>query len=250
MTKIDVLGVKFNKQNKEEILEEIARLVGRGERHYVVTPNPEFVVLARKDKQFLKILNNASFSIPDGIGIVLASKILYGPRGLRGRITGVDLMVDICRLAAKKNWSIFLLGAGDGVAEKCALKLKEKYGVNILGTYSGWADSAGDIKTRRTIKNKVGQKKCQFIFVAYGAGKQEKWIKRNLEKIPVEIAMGVGGSFDFLSGKIKRAPGVVRKIGLEWLWRLMKEPWRWRRQLTLPEFTFLVLKKKLKKRNC
>lgn len=246
MERIDILGVGVDNGSKQEVLEKITQLATDGKKHYIVTPNPEFVILAQKDKQFAKILAEADLAIPDGIGLVLASRLLYGKkRGLKERITGVDLMTEICRAAKKKNWSVFFLGAREGVAKKCAQKLKEKYGLTVLGTYSGWADRRGDKENRLAIKKMVGLKDCHFIFVAYGAGKQEKWIKRNLAEIPVRMAMGVGGAFDFLSGEVSRAPVIVRRLGLEWLWRLAREPWRWRRQTALLKFAYLAVKEKL-----
>lgn len=244
MTKISFLGVKINKQGREEVLDRVVQMAIDKKKHYIVTPNPEFVMLAQKDKEFAQILNRADLAVPDGIGLVWASKLLYGKNGLKERITGVDLMMDICRLAARKNWSVFLLGAREGVAEKCAQKLVSKYGLQVLGTHSGWADQSEDKKNRQIINQKIGHYPCHFIFVAYGAGKQEKWIERNLAKIPARVAMGVGGSFDFLSGEVRRAPKLIRRLGLEWFWRLISQPWRWRRQLALPKFVFLVLREK------
>lgn len=244
MTKISFLGVKVDKQSRKEALEKVVQMAIDGKKHYIVTPNPEFVILAQEDKEFAKILNRADLAVPDGIGLVWASKLLYGKDGLKERITGVDLMADMCQLAAQRNWSVFLLGAKEGVAKKCAQKLELKYGLRVLGTYSGWADQSEDRKVRQIINQKIGNRPCHFIFVAYGAGKQEKWIERNLAKIPARVAMGVGGSFDFLSGEVRRAPKLIRKLGLEWFWRLVSQPWRWRRQLALPKFVFLVLKEK------
>ncbi|MDD3532051.1 MAG: WecB/TagA/CpsF family glycosyltransferase [Candidatus Shapirobacteria bacterium] len=244
MVKINLLGVQINNESREEVLKKVAKMAIDKEKHYIVTPNPEFIVLAKEDPDFSNILNGADLSVPDGIGLIWASRLLYGKNGLGERITGVDLMADICQMAAQKKWSVFLLGAKEGVAEKCAEKLKLKYGLRVLGTHSGWADQSQDETNRQVIGRKVGHRECHFIFVAYGAGKQEKWIKRNLDKIPVKVAMGVGGSLDFLSGKVKRAPKLVRRFGLEWLWRLVGQPWRWRRQLALPKFVSLALKEK------
>lgn len=248
MGRVNILGVGINDESKPEMLRRITEMVVDEGKHYIVTPNPEFVILAQKDKRFAEILAEADLAIPDGIGLVLASRFLHGKKkGLRERITGVDLMTKICQIARKKKWAIFLLGAEEGIAEKCAQILKEKYGLTILGAHSGWADKTEDKKNQAIIKKQIGSRECHFIFVAYGAGKQEKWIKRNLGKIPVRVAMGVGGAFDFLSGKVDRAPRVIRQLGLEWLWRLIKEPWRWRRQTALLRFVFLVIKEKLRR---
>lgn len=247
MSRVNILSVGIDRLTKQEALSKVETMVKSGGQHYIVTPNPEFIIQAQKDQEFAQILNKADLVIPDGIGLIWASRFLYGrKKGLPERVAGVDLMEDICRLSSDQNWSAFFLGAQDGVAAKAAEEIQKKYPIKVLGTYSGWAGRDFDKENQTIIKDKIGQRHCQFIFVAYGSGKQEKWIERNLAQIPVDIAMGVGGSFDFLSGKIKRAPGLVRKIGLEWLWRLIKEPWRFKRQLSLPKFVYLVFLEKIR----
>jgi len=244
--KVDILGVKINRENWNEVLGRVEEMESDNLQHYIVTPNPEFVMAARQDDEFANILNEADLAVADGIGLIWAAKLLYGSQGKLSRVSGVDLMQRICFLASKNNWSIFLLGAEAGVAEKCAENLQNKWPLlKVVGTLAGKGGEEHDQETIKQIREKIGNRKVDFIFVAYGGIKQEKWIKRNLSKLPIRIAMGVGGSFDFISGRIKRAPHWIRKMGLEWSWRLIKEPWRWRRQLVLPKFVLTVLKKKL-----
>jgi len=244
--KVDILGVKISRGDRDELLEGIEAIKNDHCQHYIVTPNPEFVMAARQDSEFAGILNKADLAVADGIGLVWAAKFLYGSQGSLNRISGVDLMQQICFLASKNNWSVFLLGAKDNIAEKCAENLQNKWpSLKIVGTLAGRGEKEYDKETIEQIRKKIGDREIDFIFVAYGGIKQEKWIKRNLNKLPIKIAMGVGGSFDFISGRTKRAPHWMRKMGLEWSWRLIREPWRWRRQLALPRFVLAVLKKKL-----
>jgi len=245
--RVNILGVRFNKDSESKMLEKIGKMVKDNEQHYIVTPNPEIVMAARGDKKLWCILDQADLAIPDGIGIVWASQILYGDSGkLFKRITGVDLMEKICCLAARRGWSVFFLGAREGVADKCARELQDRYpGLLVVGTYSGKAEPKYDEKIREKILGLAGETEIDFLFVAYGGKRQEKWIARNLSKLPVKVAMGVGGSFDFVSGQVKRAPKWMQKFGLEWFWRLICQPWRWRRQLVLFSFILAVFKTRL-----
>jgi len=244
--RVNILGVRFNGDSENKMLEKIGKMVEDDKQHYIVTPNPEIVMAAQKDKRFRRILNRADLIVPDGVGIIWASQILYGVSGrISKRIAGVDLMEEICYLATRQGWSVFFLGARRGVADKCARELQNRYsGLLVTGTYSGRAEPKYDEKVRKKILNLIGEAKIDFLFVAYGGKRQEKWIIRNLPKLPVKIAMGVGGSFDFISGQVKRAPQWMHKFGLEWFWRLICQPWRWKRQLVLFSFVLAVLKAK------
>ncbi len=244
--KKEILGVKFDDLNKQQVLEKVENFLYGAKKHYLVTPNPEFLVAAQRDEEFKQILNEADVAIPDGIGVIIAS-VLLG-RGIKNRITGTDLVSQLTKLASEKNYSIFLLGGKDGAAKRTESKLIQKYpNILIVGNFEGEADKTGDSETTKAITqaNKSGEL-IDFLFVAFGQVKQEKWIKRNLGRIPVKVAVGVGGAFDYLSGRKPRAPIWVQKAGLEWLFRLLVEPWRFKRQLALPFFVYLVLKERLK----
>jgi N-acetylglucosaminyldiphosphoundecaprenol N-acetyl-beta-D-mannosaminyltransferase len=187
-------------------------------------------VYAHHDFGFKSILNSADIALPDGIGVLWAGQRLA--RQFKERITGTDLMLELCKRSVEQHVSIGLLGGGKGVAEKAADCLRAKYpGINITFATSEFNNYKGYI---------------DILFVAFGHPKQEQWIHSQLDKLPVTAAMGVGGAFDYISGNIARAPKFIRSLGLEWLYRLVRQPWRWKRQLALWEFIWLVLKEKRK----
>jgi len=232
LVKNDILGVLFTNATSKGILELVfLKIKNSNERCYVVTPNPEMIVAAQKDKEFLKILNNATISLCDGIGVFLASRILGVP--LLSRLTGVDALRLICSQSVKEAVTIAFLGGKKGVADKAAECLRrENPGLRIIFTTDEW-------------KEKYNTIPVDILFIAFGFPKQERWINDHLNEIPVKMMMGVGGSFDYLSGSVPRAPLVIRTFGLEWLFRLIRQPWRWRRQLSLIEFIWLVIKAKV-----
>jgi N-acetylglucosaminyldiphosphoundecaprenol N-acetyl-beta-D-mannosaminyltransferase len=203
-----------------------------------VTPNPEFVICARKDESFRRILNDADLAIPDGSGLLLAAR-LWG-RPLREQVRGTDLCYGLVGLAPARGWRLFLLGAGPGVAEAAAARLQAHVpGLAIAGTFGGEASPGGDAASRAAIE-RAGR--CDLLFVAYGAVRQEKWMARNLRGLDVGLAIGVGGVLDFMSGRVRRAPALVRRAGLDWLFRLLVQPKRFRRQATtIPPFLALAL---------
>ncbi|MDP2721107.1 MAG: WecB/TagA/CpsF family glycosyltransferase [bacterium] len=238
-----ILGVKIDQITYQEALERAKAMIDAGGSHYVVTPNPEIIVRANREPQLRKILNNADLSVPDGMGLVMLGRLTGRP--IPERVTGVDLLDGLAALATEGGFDIFLLGAGEGVAERAASKLKLKYpGLRVTGTYSGDPDPKFDKQTRRILESK----KIDILAVAYGAPKQEKWIARNLPYLNLKLAIGVGGALDYISGERKRAPTWLQKAGLEWLFRLLKEPRRVSRQLALPYFVYLVLKERSVKR--
>jgi N-acetylglucosaminyldiphosphoundecaprenol N-acetyl-beta-D-mannosaminyltransferase len=242
-------GVGIDFIGKKKAFKTAKTLTKYNKKHQITTPNPEQIVLAQKDEEFKNILNQADLAVPDGIGLVLGASFLYGNKKNQcrfKRVSGADLMIQLCKDAAKEGKSVFLLGGEAGVAKQAAAVVKNDFGVVEVGFWQGSINikketAAEKIKT----KAKINQFKPDYLFVAYGAPFQEKWIANNLKELDVKVAMGVGGSFDYLAGKIKRAPLLIRKLGLEWLWRLLKEPWRWKRQLRLLKFIGLVLKEKI-----
>ncbi|MDW8101635.1 MAG: WecB/TagA/CpsF family glycosyltransferase, partial [Anaerolineae bacterium] len=206
----------------------------------VVTLNPEMAVLASRDQEFRKIILSASLVLPDGVGIILASRVLGTP--LKERVTGVDTVERFAAMASKKGYRPFFLGASPGVAQKAASVLAEKYpGFKVAGVYPGSPSPSEE----EIILELIKKASPDALFVAYGSPAQEKWLARNLPFLNVPFAMGVGGAFDFIAGVVPRAPKVIRRAGFEWLFRLIVQPWRWKRQLALPVFCFLVLKEKL-----
>jgi len=214
-----ILDVKIDDLEMEEVLERVTGFLKSENQHCLFTPNPEFLVEASQDKEFKEILNQADLNVPDGIGLIFASWFLGQP--IKRRIQGIDLMERICQQAAQNNWPVFLMGGQQEVAQKAA--------ENLRGKYPGL---------------RIDKDRPEILFVALGAPKQEKWISNNLNRLPsVKLAMGVGGSFDYLAGRVRRAPRIIRKIGLEWLWRFTLQPWRAKRiYRALIKFPWLVVK--------
>ena len=217
----------------------------RGKRTVIFTPNPQILLKACKDSELKKALALSSFNIPDGIGVILASHLLGCP--LKERISGIDLGEDILALAARHSYSVFLLGGKHGVARRAARELQSRYeGLRICGTHHGYFED-----NERLIAQ-ISRLRPDIILVCLGSPKQEKWIMNNLSALPsVRLAIALGGSLDVWSGKIKRAPSGFRSLGLEWLWRTVREPKRARIFCDIPCFLFCVIKQKAsrKKRN-
>jgi N-acetylglucosaminyldiphosphoundecaprenol N-acetyl-beta-D-mannosaminyltransferase len=232
--KNQILGIGITNETTERVLEEVVDLVEKKEKKcFIITPNPEIVMYAKGHTSYKNILNSADIALCDGVGLLIAGQILGKP--FKERITGVDFMEMLCKNVARKPVSIGLLGARAGVAEKVAQCLREKYpGINIIFTASEW-----DAK-------QLPKEGIDILFVAFGFPKQEEWIIKNLPELPISVAMGVGGAFDYLSGEVNRAPLLVRSIGLEWFFRLMMQPWRLKRQIVLPFFAWSVLQQRLR----
>ena len=275
--KKNILGVGITNATKKEILEYIVKnLENFKEKFFIVTPNPEFLVLASKNSTFKNILNKADLASADGVGVMVASKILGKP--LKDRFTGVDLVKSLCKEVAEKPITVGFLGGRSNVAEKTAECLRKKYpGLRVAFVGEEWPNGVADARQPRISDDArkfargpaasfppanapstssvrvVGSPssgvtpQVDILFVAFGAPKQEFWINENLNRIPVKVAIGVGGAFDYISGKTPRAPAFIRIIGFEWLFRLIVQPWRWKRQTALLEFIWLVVKEKLKK---
>ncbi len=228
--KVDVLGVKIDDLSMAEALSVVEKWIWHPGKHYIVTPNPEFLVAAQKDQVFKKILNDADLSIPDGAGLKLSGKV-------GSSFSGTDFMEKLICLAAEKGFVVGFLGGKEGIAKKCAECLSKKYrGLKVAFTETGGkVDNKGQTSSVKILP-------CDLLFVAFGHLKQEKWMAANLEKIPVKVAMGVGGSFDYFSGTVLRAPKFMRNLGLEWLFRLILQPWRIKRQLALVKYLWLLTK--------
>ncbi len=238
---LHILGVRVDDVDEAEALQLIEGYVESGTAHQVVTINPEFIIAAQQDAHFMAILNGASLALPDGIGVLWAARFLGRP--LKGRVTGVDTTRRIAVLAAQRGYRLFLLGAAPGVAERTAARLRADYpALAVAGTHAG----SPALEEEDEIVARIQATRPHVLFVAYGAPHQDRWIDRNLERLGVPVAMGVGGSFDFISGVAKRAPRWMRAWGLEWLHRLLCQPWRWRRMLALPRFVWLVAWSRLK----
>ncbi|OGO06781.1 MAG: hypothetical protein A2Y73_06125 [Chloroflexi bacterium RBG_13_56_8] len=237
---VRILGVRVHNVTTEETLGILERYVTEGRAHQVVTANPEFVIEAQRNAAFRVVLHEADLALPDGAGLLWASRLL-GKR-LRERVAGADLVPLIARLCAGHAYGMYLLGAAPGVAERAACVLVEANpGLRIVGTYAGSPDPDEEDETVARIMAAAPE----FLLVAYGAPRQDLWIHRNLARLGVPVCMGVGGALDFVAGVTVRAPLWMRRVGLEWLHRLWRQPWRWRRMLALPRFVILVMGQRL-----
>ena len=244
MDKLYIFGVPIHRVTMIEAVEILKGYLKEDRIHIVATPNAEIIMMAQKDEEYKKILNETDLNVPDGSGVVFASKVFNKP--LKERVAGFDLMMEFVKWASHKDVSIYLLGAKPEVVEKAQSNLKNLYpSLKIVGFHHGYFNE----KEEENIIEDINKRAAQVLFVALGAPKQEKWIYKNKEKLKVKIAMGVGGSFDVIAGKAKRAPEIYRKLGLEWLYRLIQEPWRYKRMSALPKFAFKVLLARLRKNN-
>jgi N-acetylglucosaminyldiphosphoundecaprenol N-acetyl-beta-D-mannosaminyltransferase len=238
--RIDLLGVGLDAADPGQIKGTLERWIAdaAGRCVHVVTLNPEYVELARRDDVFRAAVKSADLVTADGIGVLVAARLLGGRRatGLR-RVTGLDLCEWLADVCADQDASLFLLGGRAGAAADAALTLTgRRANLQIAGTWEGGSPDAVDDTASLTMIAATG---ARALLVAYGAPGQVSWIARNqseLARVGVRLAIGVGGAFDVISGRVPRAPSVLRRLGLEWLYRLVREPWRWRRQLALPRF--------------
>lgn len=229
---IKILGVGITNYALEQILEYILENIEKKEKKlFITTINSEILVASYKNPDYKKVLNSSDLAIIDGSGPQKAAQILgFGPVY---RFAGVDLVEIICERVSKQPITVGFFGGRANVAEEASKCLKEKYpGLKIAFAIEDWIGSEAKSKSL----------KCDILFVALGHPRQEIWIEKNLRNLDVWAAMGVGGSFDYLSGRVKRAPKFVRNMGFEWLYRLIRQPWRVRRQLSLIYFVLLILK--------
>ena len=240
-----IIGVRVDRVSQQQALDTIEQIIARRRTienqascQQVVTVNPEFLMEAQRNSAFCRAINEAALVVADGMGIVWATRYLREP--VPERITGTDTLPLLAKRCAAKGYRLYLLGAAPGVAELAAERLRMLApGLQIAGTYAGSPASAEE----DGIVERIRLAEADVLCVAFGAPAQELWIYRNLFRLPVAVAIGVGGAYDFLSGHRKRAPETMQRLGLEWLYRLYHEPSRWRRMLALPQSAILVLLK-------
>lgn len=250
MEKIKILGIEIDRVDMKLALEESIKKIEKKEKFFVVTPNPEIILNAGKDDELFNLINSADMLIPDGIGVVIASKIVGNP--LKERVTGIDLMLEIMDYASKNNKKVFLLGGKEGVAEKAKENLEKKYkNLDIVGTHHGYYKGLHsgyiDHEEEKSIVEDINSLSPDILFVCMGSPSQEYFISKYINDINASFFMGAGGSLDVISGNVKRAPEFYQKHGLEWLYRLIKEPSRIGRMMKLPIFALKVLFKKDKR---
>jgi N-acetylglucosaminyldiphosphoundecaprenol N-acetyl-beta-D-mannosaminyltransferase len=232
---LHILGVRIDDVDTQEMLEALTQFVERGGAHQISTVNTEFLMAAQRDTAFAEALRSTALNVPDSVGVLCAARWLGHP--LRERVTGSDGIFRVAELCAARGFRLFLLGAAPGVAERTADRLRQAFpALTVCGTDSGsYAESEEE-----AIAARIRRAQADVLLVAYPSVPQEKWISRNLSKTGAAVGMGVGAAFDFCAGIQVRAPRWMQRLGLEWLYRLLREPTRWRRMLALPQAAWLV----------
>jgi len=237
MHSVEILGVRVDDVTMAETVAYVGQCLGEPAApcRQIATVNPEFVMTARRQPDFASVLAASDLNLPDGANGVRAARLLGRP--LRERVAGSDLIWRLAERGAECGWRVFMLGAGEGVAAQAAAKLCARYpALRIVGVWSG-SPAASE---QDSLVARVNASEAQLLWVAYGAPAQDLWIARNRARLKVQVAMGVGGSFDFVAGRLPRAPAWMQQAGLEWLFRLGLQPWRIRRQLVLAKFAGLI----------
>lgn len=238
---VNILGVTVHRIDIATTLDQIAQWIATPTPvcRQICTVNPEFIIDARRDAAFAAALQRADLRVPDGVGVLWAARLLGAP--LTQRVTGSDGIYHICARAAQAGWRVYFLGAAPGVAEQAAAKLAAAYpALQIAGCYAGSPAAA----EWPAIQARLAAARVDVLFVAYGHPRQDLWIDTHRHELPAAVSLGIGGAFDFVAGVAQRAPRWMQQLGLEWLHRLILQPWRWRRMVKLPIFALRVLQQK------
>lgn len=237
-----VLGVPFDALTIKEAVKNVMVFFADGGQHIVCTPNPEIVMEAQRDKDLMGILKAADMVVPDGVGIVWASK--YSERRLHERVAGYDLVLGLFQKMKEVEGTVYFFGAAPGIAAAAAKNMMKEYpGLRVIGTRNGYFNS----KDEKEIIEEIKRLSPSLLLVGLGSPKQEKWIYDNMRFTNAKVSIGIGGCFDVMAGKVQRAPGIWQKLGLEWFHRLIKEPRRIKRMLRLPVFVLEVRKARMSK---
>lgn len=244
MESIKIFGVKINNISFNEAVEEIEKYLKGNNLKVIYTPNPEIVMGAKDDEDLKALLNNGDMITADGIGLIYASKIKGKP--LKERVTGYDLSLKLLEIGNNNSYNIYLLGGKEGIAKKAGENIKNDYpNINVVGYHKGFFKGSHNgyenHNEEKKIIDEINLTNPDIIFVGLGFPNQELWINANKEKIKGKVIIGNGGVMDILSGSINPAPDIFRKIGLEWLYRLIREPSRIKRQIVIPKFMLKVI---------
>jgi N-acetylglucosaminyldiphosphoundecaprenol N-acetyl-beta-D-mannosaminyltransferase len=239
-TRVEVLGVPVDCVDMGQALDTVDAMIAGDRPQTVLAVNPEKVIVAQGDESALQSLQHAGLLIPDGIGVVFAVRFLTGRE--INRVPGSELMPAICARAEKKGYRVFLYGAAPDVNEKAVEVLKSRYpGLRVAGQQHGYLEEGG----MPALIQAINASKADVLFVALGSPRQEIWMAKYLPQLEVKVCQGVGGTFDVLAGRVKRAPAIFRKLHLEWFYRLATDPRRLLRQTALPRFFFQVIRAKI-----
>lgn len=242
MPSAQLYGVSISKWGMDETVSYLQQHIESGEYrrpHQVVTINPIMIMAGLENEQFMSVLRSAELVIPDGIGVVIASRFVRDP--IPQRVAGIDLMQKLLRLGSRRRYRVYFLGSTEDVVEEVVRQVNRRYpGVQIAGYHHGFFGEEEDKQRVQEIR----ESNPDILFVARGLDTQEPWIGRYKKQLDVPVMMGVGGSFDVMAGKVKRAPVLFQKTGMEWFYRLMKEPSRYKRMLALPKFMWKVYRER------
>lgn len=235
MNKEQILGVNVSPLTYDGVIGDLKQRMVAKEKSTIIAVNPEKFIAAGKDEKVKELINSSTYQIPDGIGVIIASKLKGGQ--ITSRVTGVDMMERLLKFAAEENHPIFMYGAKEEVVQKAMENIKAKFqGITIAGYTNGYE------KDMDALVQRINDSKAEILFVALGSPRQELWIRDNMSKLTnVLVFQGVGGSFDVFAGHVKRAPKLFRQLGLEWFYRLITDPKRFKRQLALPRFLLKVI---------
>lgn len=231
------MGVEVSPLSYDEITNQLKTRVQAGDQSTIIAVNPEKIMKAQEDATLRDLINGSTFQIPDGVGVLLASRLKGGQ--VRSRVTGVDMMDHLLKLSAEEGYRVFFYGAKEEVVSKAIENIQAKYpAIQVAGYDNGY------VQDQEALIEKIQASKADVMFIALGSPKQELWIRENKDRLPVKVFQGVGGSFDVFAGHVKRAPAPFRKVGMEWFYRLATDPKRFKRQLALPKFLFKIVTKK------
>ena len=237
---VDLLGMRVSRVDRRQAMDVLLEFIKSGEPHLIVTADASGHVIASKDSEFLRIVNSADLITPDSTGSLWAARKLGVP--LTERVSGVELAEALCAESARRGFGVYFFGAAPGVAEDAAETMRERYpGCRIVGTAHGYIRTPEE---EAAVVRDIEEKRPAVLLVAMGIPKQEKWIRKYLDRLRVPVCMGVGGTFDVFSGRVNRAPLWMQRRGLEWLYRLIKNPSKYAKVATLPVFVLRVLLRK------
>lgn len=233
---VQILDIPFLNKTKNDVVNDVFhQYLKEGKKAFIVTANPEIVMQAHKDRDFLYTLSKADFIVPDGIGVVFASKMKRKP--LKERVPGFELMEEFLALSNLHHLKVYIVGAKNEILESAVNNIRAKYpDLNLAGYHHGYFADDDD-----TVSEEIQRVKPDLVLVALGCPRQENWIKQNMPKVEKGVFIGVGGSIDILAGHLKRAPVFWQKVHLEWFYRLLQQPSRWKRMLVIPKFLIRVL---------
>lgn len=239
--KIDVLHVQIDAVTMDDAIVVLEQFINTPTPHLIATANAEMVMMAQQDHELADILNNADLVVPDGAGVVWAAR--FQGSVVPERVAGFDLVQRLLREASCRGYRVFMFGGAPGIVEKAETAARQRFAnLQIVGTCHGFFTKA----TETAIVEKIRQAQPDILLVALGVPKQEKWLARNMQRLGVPVAIGVGGTFDVMAGTVKRAPVWMQRANLEWLYRLISQPQRAIRMMALPHFVIKVLIQKIR----